>query len=404
MGKYIVVHAGRRDDYQVALALAEQGLLECLVTDFYAPYDHPLLGRMMRSLPAAIKSRLDKRYKPGLPSTLVKISLMSVFWQMLLSLTKNLKYSTKKDNALGYAARRYALRRGIPVLSMNTYAKAAFTDNPIRPKVLFQFHPHTTFVKNILEEEMALNPASVKSLSQEYEFSVPEEDLKNLTEEIHLADNIICASSVTANSVAAEGVPREKIAVIPYGVDAAKFPYKAREPWDGREPFRIVFIGSLNQRKGITYLLDALQDMPDTELHIIGRGIFDEEMLGRYNLDIKIHRNIPLEEMVSLLHGSHCFVLPSVVEGFGQVILEAMSTGIPVIASENTVAADIIRDGENGFVVPIRDAAAIRSRLELLRKEPEKTRGIGDAGRRTAQRLSWEQFRKEIVNYLSKLN
>jgi len=401
--KYIVVHAGRRDDYQVALALADSNSLKCLVTDFYAPFDTFIIGKVLRLLPTSIQPKLKKRYKEGLSSNLVTISFLSVFYEILYSFTKDIKYSTLKDKALGNSAKKLSLKHNLPVLSMNTYAKYAFEGNPVSPKVLFQFHPHTTFVKNILQEEMDMNEISKKSLLQEYEFSVTDSVLQNLSQEIHLADHIICASSVTAKSLMNEGVQDDKIKIIPYGVDTSLYPYKKREVVDKNSIFKVIFIGSLNQRKGITYLLEALENIPKVELNIVGRGIFDNDLLNNYNVKINIHKNIPHNEMVSLLQNCHCFVLPSLVEGFGQVILEAMATGIPVIASENTIASDIINDGENGFLVPVRNSVEIRKSIELLIKNPELVSIIGDKGFNTSEKLTWANFRKNIKNHLQSL-
>lgn len=402
--KYIVVHAGRRDDYQVALALADRNLLECLITDFYAPFDTFLIGNLLKTLPQSIQIRLKKRYKEGLSSNLVTISFLSVFYEILYSFTKNIKYSTLKDKALGKKAKKLSIKYNVPILSMNTYAKYAFEENPVDPKVLFQFHPHTTFVKDILQEEMALNEISKKSLLQEYEFSVEDSVLQNLTQEIHLADHIICASSVTAKSLLNEGVQADKIKVIPYGVDTSLYPYKKREILEKNSTFKIIFIGSLNQRKGITYLLEALENIPNVELNIVGRGIFDTDLLNNYNVKVNIHKNIPHNEMVTLLQSSHCFVLPSLVEGFGQVILEAMSTGIPVIASENTIASDIILDGENGFLVPVRNSVKIRESIELLIENPELINTVGERGFRISEQLTWANFRNNIANHIQSLN
>ncbi|WP_231427788.1 glycosyltransferase family 4 protein [Pedobacter sp. Leaf250] len=402
--KYIVVHAGRRDDYQVALALAENDSLKYLVTDFYVPFDSILFGVILRSMPDFVLSKLSKRYKKGLSSRFTVISFLSIFFEFLLVLTKNVKYSTLKDKALGDKARKLSIKYNVPILSMNTYAKYAFEQNPINPKVLFQFHPHTTFVKNLLEDEMKINPLSKISILQEYEFSVSEGVLSNLSQEIYLADHIICASSVTAKSLKAEGINEETIKVIPYGVELSKFKYKCRELFIKDSVFKIVFVGSLNQRKGITYLLNAIKTIPNIELNIIGRGIFDENLIRDSGIKINIYKNIPHSEMISLLHESHCFVLPSLIEGFGQVILEAMSTGIPVIASENTIASDIVVDGRNGFLVPIRNSQVIKEKIQYLIHNPKKINEIGKAGFITSQKLSWDTFRMNLISHLQSIS
>lgn len=401
--KYIVVHAGRRDDYQVALALAEHNNLKFLVTDFYTPYDNIFFGRLLRQLPMSIQNKLFKRYKEGISSRRVYVSYTSVIFAFLYFITGKIRYSILKDKALGKAARKLSLKYNVPIISMNTYAKYAFDRNPIKPKILFQFHPHYNFVKKILNEELDINPLAKESLLQEYEFSVPDSISDNLSQEIHTADYLICASSLTAKSIIDDGIKEEKIKVIPYGVDTFSYSF-CKKNIRTNSPFKICFIGSLNQRKGITYLLDALQDIPNVELDIIGRGIFDYNILSNYHIKFNIHKDISQKELISILHASDCFVLPSIVEGFGQVILESMATGTPVIATENTIAKDIIMDGENGFVVPIRDSEKIKEKINFLISNPELVLEIGKKGRNTAEKFSWEFFRNQLISHLKTLN
>ena len=394
--QYIVVHAGRRDDYQIAQALLEAGLLKCLVTEFYSPLDN-LIGKLLcRS--NYLKNKLLNRYKIGLSSEKVTISYMALCYFLLFHFTKQIKYDNYKNLALGRKARSISLKSDTPIISMNTYASSSFTENPISPKILFQFHPHPTFVKQLLMEEMNICPKASISLSKEYEFSLSEIELKKLSKEIWLVDYIICASSITKQSLLAEGIADKKIKVIPYGVDLEKFKYLQRPEPDPL--FRVIFIGSLNQRKGIVYLLDALNSLKNIELLIVGRGIFDETLLSDYNFKISLYHDVSHEKLLSLLQQSHCFVLPSIIEGFGQVILEAMATGIPVIASMNTAAADIITHTKDGFIVPIRDSSSISDHISLLQANSDLARKIGKAGYETSQLYTWKNFRSGIVNFL----
>jgi len=397
--KYIVVHAGKRDDYQVALAMVEADLLFALVTEAYFPLDKKWFVSIANFF--GLTTSLHKRYKTGLPSNKVVVSKRAFFFEILFLLTKNVKFDRKKGYVLGEKAKALSLKNNLPVIAVNTCAQHAFLNNSIEPKIVFQFHPQADFVKELFEEEMQLNPKAIKTLSQEYEFSLSKEELELLSSEVKLATHFLCASSLTKKSLTFKGISEDKIRVIPYGVDTSKFTFSERKQ---SEIFKVIFIGSLNQRKGITYLLDALTEMNNVELTIVTRGIYDESLIQNYNFPIHVVIDVPHDKLQVELHKAHCFVLPSILEGFGQVILEAMATGIPVIATENTAAIDIIEIGKDGFITPIRDIQAIKESLEKLQSDFSFTQTMGKAAYEKAKIYTWEKFRTDLVKHIQTLS
>lgn len=399
MDKFIVVHAGKRDDYQVALALAESNLLFGLVTEAYFPLDKKWFLSIANFF--GLTSSLHKRYKEGLSSKDVIICKRAMFYSLLFFFTKNLKYDRIISRLLGERAKKISCKLSIPILSMNTYAYDSFINSNINPKILFQFHPQADFVKELFQEEMQLNPKAIKTLSQEYEFSLSNEELESLSSEVKLATHFLCASSLTKKSLIFKGISEDKIKVIPYGVDTSKFTYSERKQ---SEIFKVIFIGSLNQRKGITYLLDALAEMNNVELTIVTRGIYDESLIQNYRFPINLVIDVPHEKLQEELHKAHCFVLPSILEGFGQVILEAMATGIPVIATENTAAIDIVENGIDGFITPIRDIQAIKESLEKLQADAVFAQKMGKAAYEKAKIYTWQKFRTDLVTFIKTLS
>src|SRR6478609_6849393 len=119
--KYIVVHAGKRDDYQVALALAEANLLFTLVTEAYFPLDKKWFLSLANFF--GLTSSLHKRFKTGLSSNHVVVSKRAFFYQVLFSLTKNIKYDLKKGYILGEKAKAISLKNNTPIIAVNTCAQ-----------------------------------------------------------------------------------------------------------------------------------------------------------------------------------------------------------------------------------------------------------------------------------------
>ena len=97
------------------------------------------------------------------------------------------------------------------------------------------------------------------------------------------------------------------------------------------------------------------------------------------------------------------FVFPSLFEGFGLVILEAMAQGLPVITTSHTVGPDIIEDGVDGFIVPIRSSEAIAEKLELLAADRPRLEAMREAAIATARRFTWENYRRRLAEVLAPL-
>jgi glycosyltransferase involved in cell wall biosynthesis len=186
--------------------------------------------------------------------------------------------------------------------------------------------------------------------------------------------------------------------VVPYGVDSAHFPERARSA-DPPGPYTVAYVGSMVQRKGLSYLLDAVRSIGRQHIRVVlcGRGFIDRELLTRYtdlNLDIRV--GLSDAELVRVLHDCDVFALPSLAEGFGHVILETMSCGLPVIATRHTCAPDVYEDGVEGFIVPVRDARAIEEKLTWGLNHRDQLADMGGLAAARARQFTWQKFRLDI--------
>jgi glycosyltransferase involved in cell wall biosynthesis len=188
-----------------------------------------------------------------------------------------------------------------------------------------------------------------------------------------------------------------QVSVIPYGAPENRTLATQPKITDGK--LRVLFVGALTQRKGLSYLLQAVRRFgSEIELTLIGRRVADCPAL---DMALGAHRWIPSISHAALLEEmSHhdVMVFPSLFEGFGLVILEAMSRGVPVIATPNTAAPDFFSDGEDGFIVPIRDADAIAGKLEILMLDRNRLSEMSRAAMLKAEQHSWEQYRQRLAS------
>ncbi|NEO43488.1 MAG: glycosyltransferase family 4 protein [Moorea sp. SIO4A3] len=225
--------------------------------------------------------------------------------------------------------------------------------------------------------------------------------LERKEQEIQLADHIFVASSITKKSLLDVGVKPEKITVIPYGSPIDYFHPKPKTD----QTFRALFVGRVGPRKGVHYLLPAWQQLqlPKAELMMVGINEFPETWLTPYSDIFRYVPSVPHASLNQYYSTANVFVFPSLVEGFGLVLLEAMACGIPVITTPNTAGPDIITDGLEGFIIPIRDIEAIKEKLEWCYRHPQELAEMGRAARRKAEQLTWGLYRKTLANKVQKI-
>ncbi len=212
------------------------------------------------------------------------------------------------------------------------------------------------------------------------------------------ADWIVVPSDFVHRTMVAEGVPPAKLRCLPLGVATERF-----RPGEGHDGiFRVLFVGAISLQKGLPYLLEGfrLAGLPRerSELVLVGEPSRDARaFLPRYQ---GLYRHVPFtphEGLVPLYQSASVFVLPSIQDGFGMVVYEAAACGVPVIVSDNVGAS--VRDGEDGFVVPIRDAEAIAGKLAYLYAHEAVRRRMGAAARNHVSQLTWTHYHQELVRH-----
>jgi starch synthase len=248
-------------------------------------------------------------------------------------------------------------------------------------------------VREIQKQEAALHPEWSSTLGS---LADSEEKLARKDEELSLADVVIVPSTFSKESLTRAPSLKAPVQVIPYGGPP---PHDRAISVESRGRLRVLFVGALSQAKGLVYLLKAAKRLErKIEFTLIGRRISpavpSPDVLNRHCWI----PSLPHAELLEEMSRHDVLVLPSLHEGFGLVIPEAMAQGLVVITTPHTAGPDLIADGIDGFIVPIRSAEAIEEKLDALLTDARLLTEMKAAAQRKAGAHRWETYRRQIVS------
>lgn len=398
MGKKIVIShpTGNENTRHAVWALRKSGMLETFITcvaclpgniydklsiipglsEFRRRSFAPCLSEYIITYPLLELLRLLKRKIKFIPT----VSVDNVYHHI----DKKVKKYIRKHSVDGV----YAYDDG--ALETFRYAKnqgvKCFFDLPI---------VHWRCYQSLLADEAKKNPDWAETLGV---FGDSKEKLARKDCELLLADCIFVASTFTKESIL-KYFPYKlsaSINIIPYGFPEVYEKRLYKPVYNRRVNF--LFVGRLSQSKGLSYLFDAVKLFEDEiELTIIGCNSYPNCKVLQSNLAIhKYLGSLPHGKVLEEMRKADVLIFPSLFEGFGMVITEAMSQGTPVIATNRTCAVDIIQNGENGWVIDAGSVNSLTNAIKDVISKKNKLEEIGRKAMEAARQRSWSSYEKEL--------
>lgn len=260
--------------------------------------------------------------------------------------------------------------------------------------VLERGSSHIVTQTQLIKDEYRRNPLG-KSFEGTHQRVIDQE-----LREYDLADYISVPSTFVKRTFIERGFPEEKIIQNPYGVSLTHF--RPGQKLDNI--FRVIYVGQMSLRKGVHYLIEAFKSLSfvDVELVLIG-GMTAEikPLLEDQHPKIKYLGIKPQKELSRFYQQASVFAICSIEEGMAMVQAQAMACGLPVICTTNTGGEDLIRDGRDGFVLPIRSADAIREKLEWMYLNQDKAKQMGEsASHRVSTGFTWDDYGDRYFSFL----
>ena len=399
---------GNPNSRNCAIALSETGLLKEIITTIaYNPEGSfsPYLTLLPNKIKDRVTQELGRRTWVPPPGTLMRTHP----WQEVirLILVKTALYRRLGFSYQGLVDRIYASLdrhvaehhlQGLDAVYAYEDGAATTFQRAKQEGILCLYDLPIAFYRTshaLLAQEAERFPdlASALQVTQE-----PTWKLERKEQEIQLADHIFVPSSFVENSLLEAGINKEKISVITFGAPIDYFQSKPKND----KFFRVLFVGRVEPRKGVHYLLQAWHELKfsQSELLLVGINDFPEGWLERYTEQIRYISSVPHASLNQYYSSANVLVLPSLVEGLALVQLEALACGIPLITTPNSGGSDIITDGIEGFIVPIRDTEMLKEKLEWCYQHPLELAEMGRAARRQAEQLTWERYRQKLASQM----
>jgi glycosyltransferase involved in cell wall biosynthesis len=385
--KYVCAFNRDRDSYQIPLALAENEMLEKFITDYYVSPRIKIKGLQHRHIDG-IESELTS-------STLKAVAIQAA-WKKAVRILPNLEFPEMKvDQSIASHVSRYTRTSHSNLFVYNNYAKT-FGDswNKEKLRVLFQFHPTPSFINKLMRD------FDIPVRAQEPEVRFPDLLAKQSDVELVNSSHIFCASSFTKKSLIFSGYPEEKISVIPYGSPPPTI--RLRKEKSG--PLRFVFLGSAVRRKGLDLLLKVwpiFHSLTGSELYVVSR-IRDKTIDLPEHPGITYSGGLNAKDLADFLCEMDALVLPSLIEGFGLVITEALSAGLHVVATENTGLLDLNLPSTVGTLISGEVShenvlsGLSKSASEILKNRNE----IPGLAQKFSTENSWTVYREKLSHQL----
>ena len=402
--RIIVAHPGRQHSFRVATALQHYDMLDHYATTVYDKDSSILMKVAKLFLHGDELRRANKRKCPDVDDEKV-LQFYELFGLLNLLLIRLDKKQLKQRKFGKWHAKlfqkklaNYIIKNHIKyVISYDTNSTVLFDilrdKAPDVIRIIDNAHPCRNFLYKVYNDKLESSGPFVKTYEAcGYLLDKDKADL--FGKEAKKADIHIVASTFSKQATMFNGI------VAPYGVDN-----KAFHPWekDYSHGLKVLFVGEINQRKGIYQILEAAKSLhPEgVEFNLIGTGIeLAPDLYKPYEQYVNFLGRVSFERLQEMYGTSHIFVFPSMGEGFGLVIPEALSSGLPVIASTNCAGPDIIKEGYNGFIIDAGNTNQLIEKIRWFMEHMDMLPEMQENAIDSVKDMTWAAYEKNLTSQI----
>jgi len=266
-----------------------------------------------------------------------------------------------------------------------------------------QSSQHHKFFSKVLQRELERFPDLLNVYVRTY--LSPKSKRRNYRrdQELEMTHYIVCNSSFTKRTLLSANIPDSKILLVPLGFPEIK--EASQETRESRKPLVFLYAGTKSLRKGTHLLCQAWEKLKlkpsQAELWLVGGSELPRNFYSSVSNGIRWIPSVGPQALRELYQKASVFVFPSLADGFGMVISEAMSVGLPVITTECTMGPDFIRHGKNGWIVPAGDSDVLADQMNWCVQNRNRIPGFQEEALKIAKSRPWKCYREELVRVLT---
>jgi glycosyltransferase involved in cell wall biosynthesis len=392
---------------QTARALLEADLLASYWTTF-ADQPQAYWRRMLVQLASLagvdIERELRRRAIDEVPTALLQLT---PYWEILRVLLTKLRVDARLVDAVWEHGilrfDREVAKKGLNqmggIYGYEYSTLASFQEAKCRglARIYEVPAPEHEFIENLIQREIEQIP-EYKDLKRAYFRARQAHRSERRRREWELADLVIVSSKFTRDTYAAAGFDMAKVRVVPLGapkIDPGGVEGGGRET----DPLRVLWAGAFSIHKGAHYLLSAWRSVTDSNaaiLDVYGAVRLPTTLMRSLPMSVRFFASIPRTELFERYRQADVLVFPTLCDGFGMVVTEAFAHGLPVITTPRAGAADLVRNKENGLIVPPADSSALTEALEWCLTHRMELKAMRRAAMETATRWQWRDFRNAL--------
>ncbi|RZL28406.1 MAG: glycosyltransferase, partial [Pedobacter sp.] len=388
-------------------AYQEAGFLNYMFTTLVFHQENFVVKYLLKRFPSLI-SKLKNRYFSQIPPEKIRLYPFKELFRLFAVKFLNL---TNADTVWEWAELSFdkwvSNKLDQNVRIVHCYEHAALSTFTQAQKfgcfkILEQVSQHHTFYKKLTEQEFKQYPNLRSGYNEKILLKSLQKRNRRKDEEYDLADLIICNSTFTMTTLIDAGIDRMKIVKIPLAYpEVLDMKSKKKQA----EQFTFIYVGSLSLRKGTHILLEAWRkyffNQQNVKLILAGSNSLPNEFIENLPKNVELKGFLNRQELNTLYNDANLLVFPTLADGFGMVITEAMAKGIPVLTTNNSAGYDLIDDGIDGFIVEAGSADALGEKMLWIVKNKISLEDMSELIIEKARKYQWSDYRIRLINTIN---